>query len=124
MNNSGIGLFRLRNWQNSTVVKTLSDRILKVFGWETYRDNFNAYRECYNVFINLDSSHSYGKIRLIQERQKQSYADKLLNNFVNTCQKKTGYDDFVVAYEDGNVGLIVKGMDNGGSAHRPLMIRL
>ena len=64
---------------------------------------------------NSYSSRSYGKMRFIQERQKQSFTDKLINNFVKTCQKNAGYDDFVISY--GFV-LTMKGIDGGGSSHR------
>jgi hypothetical protein len=70
---------------------------------------------------NSYSSRSYGKMRFIQERQKQSFTDKLINKFVKTCQKNAGYDYFVVAYGDGNFGLTMKGMDGGRIAHRRLM---
>ena len=65
-------------------------------------------------------------MRFIQklERQKQSFTDKLLHEFVSTCQKYVGYDDFVVDHGYGNFGLTMKGMDGGGSTHRRLMIQL
>ena len=83
---------------------------LKVFDWETYREKLNVYKECYKVLKKLHSSRSYGKMRFIQERQKQSFTDKLINKFVKTCQKNAGYDYFVVAYGDGNFGLTIKGI--------------
>ena len=42
------------------------------------------------------------KNKIHPRRQEQSFTEKLLNKFVKTCQKKTGYDDFVVAYGDVN----------------------
>ena len=53
-------------------------------------------------------------MRFIKERQKQSSAD--------SCQKNTGYNDFVIAY--ANFGSTMKGMDGCEYSYRRLMIRL
>ena len=71
----------------------MSDHSLKVCDWETYRANLKIYNECYKVLKNLYSSRSFGKMRFIQERQKQSYTEKLLNKFVNICHKNVRNQD-------------------------------
>ena len=55
-------------------------------------------------------------MRFIQKRQKQKFTEYLLYEYVNTCYKIPGYEDFVIVYEDVNFGLSIKGMNVGGSA--------
>ena len=55
--NRGIGLYWLRTWQKQKLNKKIYsvaqtkmlEHSLKVFEWETYRDNFKGFGECYKV---------------------------------------------------------------------------
>ena len=40
-------------------------------------------------------------MRWIQERQKQRFTDKFIDEFVSKCKKETGGDNFVVPYGGG-----------------------
>ena len=71
-------------------MKKMSEQNRKVFDWETYREIMKVFRECYKVLKNLYSSRSHGKMRFIQERKKQSFTDKLIDKFANTCKKMQG----------------------------------
>ena len=102
----------------------MSENSLKVFDWTTLRDNLKEQRKCYDVLKYFYSSNTLTKLRWIQERQKESFTETFINDFISKCKQERGGDDFVVAYGDGSFGLSMKGIDGGGSAHRRLTIRL
>ena len=114
------------NLRYDEVLNRMAETSLKVFDWVTFRENLKEHRKSYDVLKNLYLSSTLAKMCWIQERQKQRFTDTFINEFefVSKCKKKTGVDDFVVAYSEGSFGLTMKGMDGGGSAHRHLMIRL
>ena len=47
-----------------------------------------------------------------------------MNEFVSRSKQQTGGNHFILAYDDANFGLTVKGIDGGGSTHKRLMMQL
>ena len=131
--NDKIGLQRQRRWikkrkknnsQYKEALDQMSEDSLKVADWTIFRENLKIQRKCYEVLKHLYSSNAFTKMSWIRERQKESFTEKFINDFVSKCKQETKGNDFVVAYGNGSFALSMKGMDGGGSSHRRLMILL
>ena len=105
--NNKISLQRQRRWskkkkkkknsQYKVALDQLSENSLKVYDWATFRENSKQQRKCYDVLKHLYSYNNFTKMRWIQERQKQTFTETFLNEFVSKCKEETKKGDFVVA---------------------------
>ena len=127
---NGIGLRRFQNYMKSSLERpemkeaqiAMTNASLRTPSAKTFASNMVIQADARDTLYKFYGGRRYAKRRFVQQIQKQSYEDNLINDFIRKCEVGEKAP-IVVAYGDGQFPLSMPGC-NGGTPHARLCRKL